>query len=95
MPFGWVTSACALPGRSLHVALAIWDLVSLNKSPTIALTQKHLALFSVKRHTAYRALKHLEKAGLVTVERKPGRAPRVTVDKRYFADNRVLEGRHP
>jgi len=66
------------------VALAIWDLSSLTKSRTVALAARHRDVFGVKRHSANRALRELEQAGLVTVERKIGRAPRVTIDKKFF-----------
>jgi hypothetical protein len=87
MPIEWIATACNLKGRAVHVALAIWDLSSLSKSRQVRLTKKQLRIFCVQRHSAYRALKELERAGLITVERKSGRAPQVTIDNRFFLSN--------
>jgi hypothetical protein len=84
MPLEWVAAACKLPGKAVQVALAIWDLKSLNRSPKVLLTQKQLEIFGVLRHAAYRALRQLEAARLVIVERKSGRAPRVTVNDHFL-----------
>jgi hypothetical protein len=84
MPFEWITSACGLSGKAVQVALAIWDLFSLARSQPIVLARKHLEQFRVRRHAAYRALKKLEQAGLISSVRKTGRAPRVTIPDRYL-----------
>jgi hypothetical protein len=84
MPMEWAEQACRLLGKAFHVAVAIWDLHSLKKSAKVALAHKHLSIFSVGRFAAYRALKCLETAGMISVERKPGRAPVVTIDSRYL-----------
>ena len=75
----WVQKAARLPGKSLHVAIIVWSRWHLEKVPEIVLTKSKLDSFNVKRHTAARALKHLESAGLVAVKRAPGRCPRVSV----------------
>lgn len=87
MPLEWATTACKLHGKAIHVALAIWLLSSLSKSQSIRLAQKQLETFGVSRYSAYRALRQLERAGLITVERKNGRAPRVTIADRLFSPN--------
>jgi hypothetical protein len=84
MPLDWIATACKLKGRAVHVALAIWDLSSLSKSSRVRLTKRQLGIFGVQRHSAYRALKQLEQASLITVERRNGRAPVVTIAGRYY-----------
>jgi hypothetical protein len=44
----------------------------------VSLTPAKLALFGIKRWTANRALYKLEKANIVTIDRRPGRCPVVT-----------------
>lgn len=75
----WAGKAACLPGKSLHVGLALWYLRGLKKSSTVVLTSTAQEIFGVKRHAAYRALIQLERAGLVTVVRANGKAPRVTL----------------
>ena len=75
----WLGRAAKLPGHSLHVGLLLWFRMGCESSHTVRLTPTHLKKFGVRRHTGYRALKALEKAGLVRVERHRGRAPVVTV----------------
>jgi DNA-binding MarR family transcriptional regulator len=62
------------------VALALWHLSGLNRqAKTVTLTGKVLRELGVERHAGYRGLEALEAAGLVTVERHPGRRPVVTI----------------
>jgi hypothetical protein len=79
VPLRWLQIAACLPGRTLHVAIAIWHLHRLEKSPVVALTPAKLRRFGVHRNTAIASLERLESAGLVSVKRSTGRAPRVTV----------------
>ena len=79
LPLEWISAASALPGKALHVALALWYLSGLRRSKTVVLTQKKLNLFGVSRQAGYRALMALEKRGLVSVIRRAGCCPRVTI----------------
>ncbi len=79
IPGRWLGAAAKLPGRSLHVAMAIWQEASLTKRPQVVLTSKTMGRFSVSRSTAHIGLKRLEAAGLVRVDRHNGRRPRVTI----------------
>jgi DNA-binding transcriptional regulator YhcF (GntR family) len=51
----------------------------MKKTRTVTMTGKLLDEMRVNRHTGYRALRTLEKAGLVLVDRHPGRCPVVTI----------------
>jgi len=75
----WLTAAGRLRGAALHVALVAQFLAGLNKSQTVALSGMELARIGIPRTTGYRALRALERAGLVAVCRRSGRLPRVTV----------------
>lgn len=76
----WLATAARLPGRALHVAVWIRLWTGIKKSNRIKLSTSGLARdLGVRRHTAYRGLVALEKAELVSVNRKPGCTPTVTV----------------
>ena len=79
MPEYWVSGASCLPGKSWHVACAIWVSAKMSKKSSIKLSPSLLARFSVDRYSGYRALRKLEEAGLVVVDRHRGRAPQVTI----------------
>lgn len=55
IPFDWLCAAAQLPGKSLQVAMAIWFLAGLHKSPTVKLSQSVLKDCGVNRHCKYRA----------------------------------------
>jgi hypothetical protein len=63
------------------VASAVWfvGIRSRDKSATVQLTPKTLRRFGLNKMDVSRALRHLEIAGLVRVERAAGRRSVVTV----------------
>jgi hypothetical protein len=79
VPLGWLTAAAKLPGRSLHVGIALWFLSEPEASRAIRLTNVTASLFGVSRNAKYRALDLLEGAGLIRVARLPGHPPAVTL----------------
>ena len=80
IPAWWVMRAAALPGKVLAVGMAIWFKRGLTGTPeNIAVTEKLAVRYGVKRKARYRALKMLEGAGLIEVDRQKGRSPRVTL----------------
>ena len=79
IPGEWLSRACRLSRGALRVSLALWYLVGVERTIEVKLTCRVLEQFDVGRHTAYRALKELESAGLVTVVRHSGRCPVVFV----------------
>lgn len=79
IPGPWLQAASGLPGRALHVGLAIWFLVGLTKSCEVKPTNRILKQFSTPPDAYRRGLKQLESAGLVTVKRASGRCSLVTV----------------
>ena len=79
IPLNWLSAAAALPGRSLHVGVALWLEAGLRNSAVVPLSNISGRHFGLDRNAKYRALAWLENAGLITVERKLGRAPIVTI----------------
>ena len=75
----WISSAARLPGKALHVALALKFLEGLTRSRKISLSNRILVLFGVDRFAKARGLKELEKADLISVARKQGCSPVVTI----------------
>ena len=79
LPLEWANTAGCLPGKALHVALAIWRQAALKKSMTTSLPNGPLAGYGVKERAKRAALLALEAAGLIHVEWKPGCNPIVTI----------------
>jgi hypothetical protein len=68
-----------LPGRALAVALILWREVGLRKAMTVPLSQTKLRESGIDRYAARRGLRALERDGLVTIRRPPGRCLEVTM----------------
>jgi DNA-binding transcriptional ArsR family regulator len=80
IPLPWLTAASMLAGKApLAVGLAVWFEAGRRKLSEVKLTTAILKRFGVNRKAKYRALKSLEKAGLVRVRREPRRNPVVTI----------------
>ena len=79
IPVTWLTAASCLPGRSLHVGVALWHASGLKGSLIVPLGNIPALQFGLNRNAKYRALGWLEDAGLISVKRKLGRAPLVTI----------------
>ena len=79
LPGLWLEAASQLPGKALHVGLAIWYLSGLRGSPTVALAGAARKKFGLGAEATSGGLKKLEAAGLISVTRRPGAAPRVTL----------------
>ena len=80
IPWQWLSIAAKQQGKALHVALAIWFLVGIARKKTVTLQGKVLRTLGVNRHALYRALRALERVKLVSVERRSGRYPDITVN---------------
>ena len=79
LPGEWIGLAARLPGKALHVGLALWFLSGRSKQTTVRLTGESLRRFGVHRHSGKRGLSALESAGLVRVRRHRGRCPVVDI----------------
>ena len=80
VPLDWLCVAALLPGKSLHVGVALWYTAGLNRSRKVALSNVLGRRFGLDRNSKYRGLDWLEEAGLISVERKLGCAPVVSIN---------------
>lgn len=79
IPLDWLSAAAQLPGRSFHAGLACWYVAALTRTTSVPLSNISSLRFGLDRNAKYRALAWLERAGLIAVERRPGRAPVITI----------------
>ena len=80
IPLVWLQTAARLPGQALAVGMALWHLAGLRGTQQhLSLSTERLAPFGVSRYAKDRALRQLIEAGLVTVARKKGRSPSVSL----------------
>jgi hypothetical protein len=80
VPLKWANAATrAIRSRQSFVLIWILHLAWRAKSPTFALSNTALVRYGVGRETKRRALAKLQAAGLIAVQRLPGRATIVTL----------------
>ena len=79
IPLTWLHCASRLPGKALHVGIAIWFRAGLRRSPVIDVSTVFSNEFGVLRDAKHRAIRQLEKAGLISTAKLPGRSIRVTL----------------
>lgn len=79
IPWSWIEVALPLAGRAWHVGTILWYLAGIKKSRTVKLEYGVARAVGLDRYVVRRGLANLEHAGLVQVERKPGRCPVVTI----------------
>ena len=77
--FPWLAVAAKLPGRTMNVAMAIWFVASLRKTPTIRLAPYALRMFGVSRDCCYDSLRRLSDAGLIALKTRRGALPVMTL----------------
>jgi hypothetical protein len=75
----WVVQAKRLGATPLLVGLALWHLKKLRQADTFTVSNLMLQEWGVQPDAKSRALRALEKAGLVRVERRGRRSPRVAL----------------
>jgi len=75
----WILRAARLPGKSLHLAIALQFKAFDQGKRQVELGNVVWQRFGVDRNSKYRSLAWMESAGLIAVERKIGRAPVVTI----------------
>ena len=79
IPWSWIEAAMRLPGRSSDVGIILWQVAGMRKNRIVRFEHKAARSVGIERRAVSRALASLENAGLVEVERKPGRCPVVTL----------------
>lgn len=93
IPMSWVEKAAQLPGKAILVALELWRESGCRSSVRdIPLSTQKLKRLGVGRKAGYSALSRLEAAGLVTVVRRNGCLPLVTIMDVANGQDGRLEG---
>lgn len=77
----WVMKAGRLKGKALQVGMILWFESGCQESRTVPLRQSLAQEFGCHRDTVIRAVRELEKAGLVTITSDPGKCLSVTLLK--------------
>jgi len=79
VPWPWLAGAMQLPGKALAVGLMLWLQRGITGRRTVLFCLARAAADGIPTATARRAIRALERAGLVTICRKPGRGLEVTL----------------
>jgi hypothetical protein len=69
----WISEATQLPYSALRVGLACWFMDGCNKQKPFTLSRATSLHFSIAKWDKQRGLKQLENAGLIEIQRQPGR----------------------
>jgi DNA-binding transcriptional ArsR family regulator len=75
----WLEAAAKLPGKSMHLAVVLLRLTTVEQTDRVVLINRACERFGLDRNAKYRALLSLEAAGLIRVQRKQGQSPIVTI----------------
>ena len=75
----WIEKAAALGLQTLVVGLLLQFRKLLLGKDSVTLPKEFLSKFGISRGTKQRALKNLEKAGLISIAREVGRNPMITI----------------
>jgi DNA-binding transcriptional ArsR family regulator len=75
----WLSQARQLGVAALWVGLSLWFLRGLRRSDSFIVSNLTMREWDVLPDAKRRALRALEKAGLITIERRGRRSPRVTL----------------
>jgi hypothetical protein len=82
----WICEASRLGVKALLAGLALWHIRGLRKSNTFIVSNLMVRDWGIEPDAKSRALRALEKAGLVTIVRLGKRSPRVTLVVRNTAN---------
>jgi len=75
----WVCQASRLGVKALLVGLTLWHVKGLRRSNSFELSNLMVREWGIQPDAKARALRALEKAGLIRIERRGKRSPRVTL----------------
>ena len=82
----WLCRASRLGVKALLVGLALWHIKGLRKADTFIVSNVMLQDWGIQPDAKRRALRKLERAGLIRVERRGKRSPQVTLVVQYRFD---------
>ncbi len=75
----WMAKARTLGVSALWVGLSLWHLKGLRHSDSFIVSNRMMKKFGVEPDAKTRALRRLENAGLIAVERRVKRNPKITI----------------
>ena len=75
----WLCRASCLGVKALLVGLALWHIKGLRKADTFIVSNLIMQDWGVQPDAKGRALRKLEKAGLIKIEGRGKRSPKVTI----------------
>ena len=81
IPDPWMVRASRLSSKAFQVGFLIWRAAGKLGKHTFALSTKCTLEFGIDVDSKGRAVRHLEKAGLIKVERRTRRSPVITILK--------------
>ena len=81
IPWRWLENAMQLSGKALHVALILWQQAGCRKDRTVRFCLNGKLPELLNRQSARRGLRSLAEAGLVSINRLPGRGLEVTLSE--------------
>jgi len=73
IPLPWISEAARLPYSAVRVGLACWFMDGCNKQQPFTLSRANCQQFSISKWDKRRGLRQLESAGLIEIQRRPGR----------------------
>jgi hypothetical protein len=79
IPMTWLSQAAKLPGKVMNLSIAIWWLHGMKKAPAFKLTSKSFRLLNISRDAVSDGLKRLEGLGLITIIKRSGKTPLITI----------------
>ncbi|QEG36315.1 hypothetical protein Pr1d_36280 [Bythopirellula goksoeyrii] len=79
VPLSWLKVAGNLPGKTLHVSVCLWHAYGIEKQDRFKFSSKWHRWLGISPRALRESLRRLREAGLIRVERYPGRAPVVTI----------------
>jgi hypothetical protein len=80
VPWPWVEALAGLPGQTYRVALLLLHLHWKSGGKPIKLANGMLTIGGVSRQSKWRALRDLEKRGLILVKCRPKRSPLIRLN---------------
>jgi len=80
IPWKWLAAAGKLSGKALHLGLCLWREAGCAKSRTIRFCVQKSNVLGVSLRSARRGMRALQRAGLISVDQKPGRCLQVTIN---------------
>ena len=88
----WLSQARKLGVTALWVGLILWFLRGLRRSDSFLVSNKMLRKWGIEPDAKTRALRKLEKAQLIAVERRGRRSPMVTILPVQMKSTPITEG---